>query len=215
MARYVSGTRASAPLIALLALGLLGGTLSAEISLPSVLGSHMVIQQGQPIVLWGWAGPGEAVNVKFKGQTASATAGDDGSWRIVLDAVAADASPASLTISGSRSASVTLVDILVGEVWLCSGQSNMEWTMSRTHTPSPEINRAERLEKRLGRTQPTEMLSTTDADWPTFRANNQRTTATGAVVPAKGNLLWRAKSRSPDTIFRQRRVSSTMVCISR
>ena len=59
---------------------------------------------------------------------------------------------------------------------------------------TPEISGAERLEKRRGRTEPSEMPAATDADWPTFRANNQRTTASGAVVPAKGNVLWRAKS---------------------
>jgi len=121
---------------------LLCGPLQAEIEIPSVLGSHMVIQQGRPIVLWGWAGPRETISVRFKGQTVSAPAGEDGSWRVTLESVAADANPASLTISGSRSTAVTLVDILVGEVWLCSGQSNMEWSMNRIHTPIPEINRA-------------------------------------------------------------------------
>ena len=147
---------------------LLCGALQAEITVPSILGSHMVIQQNQPIVLWGWASPQETVNVKFKGQTASAEADEDGSWRIALDPEKADSNPASLTISGSRSASITLVDVLIGEVWLCSGQSNMEWTMNRTHTPLPEINRADHPGIRLfkvPRKAISEPQADTMADW--------------------------------------------------
>jgi len=116
----------------LAALIFLAGASHAEIKIPAVIGSHMVIQQNSPISLWGWAGPGESVTVRFKGQTATSDADAQGLWRVKLEPVAADANPASMTISGSRSPALTLVDILVGEVWLCSGKSNMEWTMNRT-----------------------------------------------------------------------------------
>lgn len=134
--------RTSVTFRVLAALLFLSGAVQAEINIPAVIGSHMVIQQNSPIALWGWAGPGESVTVRFKGQTVTSEADDQGLWRIKLEPVAADANPSSMTISGSRSPALTLVDILVGEVWLCSGQSNMEWTMNRTHTPTPEILRA-------------------------------------------------------------------------
>lgn len=126
----------------LAALILIPSIISSEIKLPSVIGSHMVLQQKQPIVLWGFAEPGEAITINFRGQTAKALTDDEGRWKLILKAVNADSSPSSLTVSGSRSPSLTLVDILVGEVWLCSGQSNMEWRMDRTHSPGPEILRA-------------------------------------------------------------------------
>lgn len=141
----LKSTRAGRFMILLVLAGLLllSGALQAEIKIPAVIGSHMVIQQNSPITLWGWAGAGESVTVRFKEQTVTSDAGVQGFWRIRLEPVTADADPSSMTISGSRSPAVTLVDILVGEVWLCSGQSNMAWTMNRTHTPTPEILRAQ------------------------------------------------------------------------
>jgi sialate O-acetylesterase len=118
------------------------GPLLAEIRLPAVISSHMVIQQHRPIVLWGWADAGETVSVRFRGQTASSQADGMGNWRVELPPMDADARSSAMTFGGSRSPSVTLVDVLVGEVWLCSGQSNMEWPVERTHSPSPEIWRA-------------------------------------------------------------------------
>jgi sialate O-acetylesterase len=121
----------------------LASTLSAEIRLPSVFGSHMVIQQTKPIKIWGWAEPGEEISVSFSGQKAKIQVDKDGRWEIALSAMKATAVPFQMTISGTQSKSVVLTDILVGEVWVCSGQSNMEWTMQRTHSPAPEIRRAD------------------------------------------------------------------------
>ena len=144
------------------------GTSRGEIRMPSVFGFHMVLQQDQPILLWGWSEPGESVTVKFHGQEVTARADDTGQWRITLEPERADATPASMTISGSRSPAIRLEDVLVGEVWLASGQSNMEWTLSRTHTPMPEIQRAHYPRIRLfqvPRRASAEPESDVDAGW--------------------------------------------------
>lgn len=122
---------------------LIAPSLSGEIRLPAVLGDHMVLQQDQPIKLWGWADPGEVISIKFGDQSARTTVDKGGNWEIVLEAVNAEKNPHKMTISGTQSRALELEDILVGEVWVCSGQSNMEWELRRTHSPIPEIRRAD------------------------------------------------------------------------
>lgn len=102
--------------------------LRAELKLPAIIGDHMVLQQKQTNPIWGWDAPGTAVKVSFAGQTRTATAGPDGRWTVKLDPVPASAKPAVLTIEGSSKREVR--DVLVGEVWMCSGQSNMGMTVS-------------------------------------------------------------------------------------
>ncbi len=89
---------------------------------------HAVLQREKPVPVWGRAAPGEHVSVSFAGQTVGATAGPEGRWIAVLAPLAENASGADLTVGG-KTASVTLHDIVVGEVWLCSGQSNMEFAV--------------------------------------------------------------------------------------
>jgi sialate O-acetylesterase len=85
----------------------------------------MVLQTGQRVPIWGWATPGESIAVTFAGQTKSAVAAPtDGAWKIYLDPLSVSAEPRDLTVTGTDS--VTFHDVLVGEVWLCSGQSNMQ-----------------------------------------------------------------------------------------
>jgi sialate O-acetylesterase len=117
--------------------------LSAEIQLPAVLGNHMVLQQKEAITLWGWAEPGENIFASLGDQKSEALVDGEGRWEIVLPAMEATSAPLQLSLTGTQSAPVVLSDILVGEVWVCSGQSNMEWEMRRTHSPSPEIRRAD------------------------------------------------------------------------
>lgn len=101
--------------------------LRAELKLPAIIGDHMVLQQKQANPVWGWDAPGTKVTVSFAGQTKTATAGPDGNWRVVLDPVDASAEPAVISIEGSSKRD--LQDVLVGEVWMCSGQSNMGFTV--------------------------------------------------------------------------------------
>ncbi|MGV3720572.1 MAG: sialate O-acetylesterase, partial [Actinomycetota bacterium] len=121
---------------------LLGVTLAAvpaqaEVSLPSVLGSHMVLQRGQDCPVWGWADPGETVTVKFGAQSHSTHADASGNWMVRLRPMKANSKPQTLTIRGKNT--LSLDDVLVGEVWLCSGQSNMEWSVSNSDNPQQEI----------------------------------------------------------------------------
>ena len=99
--------------------------LFADITLPHVFGDHMVLQAGQPVPVWGWAKPGETITVTFAGQKKeTTTAAQDGAWKVDLDPLAISAQAADFTVTGADA--VTFHDVLVGEVWLCSGQSNMQ-----------------------------------------------------------------------------------------
>ncbi len=98
------------------------GRAAADVKVPSILSSHMVLQRDMPVPLWGTAAPSEKVTVKFRDQEKSAVADKDGKWSLKLDALKAGG-PDPLTIKGANT--LTLDDVLVGEVWVGSGQSNM------------------------------------------------------------------------------------------
>ncbi|HEY9248910.1 MAG TPA: sialate O-acetylesterase [Rariglobus sp.] len=124
-----------------LCLGLLAGfagfSARADIVLPAIFADHLVLQQGRELPLWGWADPAEKVVVSFKGATASAMADADGRWKVTLPAQAIDAVGGELVFAGKNR--VTLKDVVVGEVWLCSGQSNMEWPVEKAQDAAAEI----------------------------------------------------------------------------
>jgi sialate O-acetylesterase len=94
---------------------------------PSPLfGDHAVLQQQKPIPVWGGAEPGEKVTVAFGGVTRTDTADAQGRWKVTLDALPATSAGRELTITGADNAPVVFKDVVVGEVWLASGQSNMK-----------------------------------------------------------------------------------------
>jgi sialate O-acetylesterase len=95
----------------------------ADVKLPAIFGDHMVLQRDMKVPVWGWAAPGEKVTVSISGQKQTATAGQDGQWTVTLGALNAGG-PLEMTVEGKTK--ITLKDILVGEVWVGSGQSNME-----------------------------------------------------------------------------------------
>lgn len=108
----------------------LTSTLSADVRLPSIIASKMVLQRDVPAPIWGWADKGEEVTVEFAGQSKKATAsGEKGEWMIKLDPLKASSEPRVMIIKGKNE--IKLDDILVGEVWLASGQSNMEYSISQ------------------------------------------------------------------------------------
>ncbi|HVX10383.1 MAG TPA: sialate O-acetylesterase [Pirellulales bacterium] len=107
----------------------------ADVKLPNIFGSHMVLQQGLPDRVWGSADAGEEVTVSFAGQKKSTKAGDDGKWSVTLDPLGAGG-PYTMTIKGRNE--LKLDDVLVGEVWICSGQSNMQWDVSLANDPDLE-----------------------------------------------------------------------------
>ena len=97
----------------------------ATVRLPALVGSHMVLQRDQPLRLWGWAGPGEAVRLTFRGHSYAASAPDAGGrWQAALPASPAGG-PYTLTVAGQNT--IVLDDVLVGDVWLAAGQSNMQF----------------------------------------------------------------------------------------
>ena len=103
---------------------------------PAIFGSHMVLQRDQKDRVWGWAEPGEEVTVKIAGQSQTAKAGPDGSWQVMLEPMQAGG-PHVLSIQGKNT--IEFDDVLVGEVWICSGQSNMQWPVAVANNADLEI----------------------------------------------------------------------------
>jgi len=125
--------RASALLVLLIATA-----AGADVELPPLLGDGMVLQRGRPLPVWGRAAPGEKVVVRIAGRSASGVADEAGRWEVVLPALKVGG-PYRLTVKGSRSTPVRRENVLVGEVWICSGQSNMAWPVSRARDAKEEI----------------------------------------------------------------------------
>jgi sialate O-acetylesterase len=134
--------------LALLWIGL-APAMSAEVKLPAVIGDHMVIQQDEPVSIWGWAAKNEQVTVRLGGQEKKARASADGKWQVLFDPLKAGGAALEMTVRGEKGPDILVKDILVGEVWLCSGQSNMEWPLSSVASPTPEILRADHPNLRL------------------------------------------------------------------
>lgn len=109
---------------------------SAEVKLPAIFTDHMVLQQGQANPVWGWAEAGERVTVSVGDQSHSATADGEGRWQVKLDSLAVGG-PYTITVKGKNE--IKLEDVLVGEVWVCSGQSNMQWAVQQANDPDLEI----------------------------------------------------------------------------
>jgi sialate O-acetylesterase len=121
------------------ALVIAAATVRADVRLPRVISDHMVLQRDRVVRVWGWSDAGEAVRVRFRGQEA-ATAGDrDGRWQVMLPASAAGG-PFELVVAGKNT--ITVADVLVGDVWVGSGQSNMERAMTLVADSEREIAQA-------------------------------------------------------------------------
>jgi sialate O-acetylesterase len=105
-----------------------GRPARADVSLNNMFGDHMVLQQGIKNKVWGKADPGEAVTVTLGSQSKSTTAAADGNWHVFLDPVQEYGGPHTLTVKGKNT--VTFNDVLIGEVWVCAGQSNMQWAVN-------------------------------------------------------------------------------------
>ncbi|QJX49336.1 sialate O-acetylesterase [Hymenobacter taeanensis] len=124
-----------------LVLAVLGGYLLtptetiAQVRLPKLVSNGMVLQRDTKVNIWGWAKPSEKVALKFNGKTYQATTGPAGKWQISLPALKAGG-PYQMDITASNN--ITLKDVYVGDVWLCSGQSNMETPMSRVRDKYPQ-----------------------------------------------------------------------------
>ena len=114
--------------------------LNAEVKLPSIFSDNMVIQPNKPIKVWGWADKNEPVEIRFLNQTKKVKADKSGKWTLTLEPVSYGG-PYILEVKG-KSNQIVSSNILVGEVWLCSGQSNMEWTVDKVDNADSEIANA-------------------------------------------------------------------------
>ena len=122
-------------------------TLSAEVTLSPVFGNHMVLQCGRPIPVWGTATPGEAVSVTLGNQTKQTTTDSRGNWRLNMEPRVATAVPVNLVVSASNK--ITIQDILTGEVWICSGQSNMHWPVRLSASGAKDLSTPQPQQIRL------------------------------------------------------------------
>ncbi len=151
----------------------LAGMASADVKLPTVIDSHMVLQRDVPLAIWGWADAGEKVTVTLDAASAEATANDDGKWQVKLPAMKADGKPHTMKIAGNNT--VELEDILIGEVWVGSGQSNMEWPMTRTTGATAAIEAADHPHIRLFHVPKVQIPQPADdvvADWKVCTPKN-------------------------------------------
>ena len=121
----------------------------AVLGLPHLFGDHMMLQSGTTVPVWGTAAAGETVSVAFSGQQVTTTADDSGHWRVDLGPLAASAEPRELVVTSTNPQSAIsnlhLKDVLVGEVWLCSGQSNMEKPLGEKKGQLPVLNAEEEI----------------------------------------------------------------------
>jgi sialate O-acetylesterase len=115
-------------LVAIFLMGMLiTDVVAGDLSLHPLFTSHMVLQRNMPVAIYGQANPGERISVTFAGQRKSATTSYDGGWKVLLEPMPASFKPETLTVSVSHGGEkISINDILIGDVWLCSGQSNMD-----------------------------------------------------------------------------------------
>lgn len=127
-------------------------SVQAEVKMPNVFGSNMVLQRDLPAPVWGTADAGEEVTVQFGGQRKMVKAGADGKWMVKLDPLKVSSEPMTMTVSSSQSTqspNIQIKNILVGEVWICSGQSNMQMSVKSSNDSEKEITAANYPEIRI------------------------------------------------------------------
>ncbi|HWB10927.1 MAG TPA: sialate O-acetylesterase [Pirellulales bacterium] len=124
-----------------------GNPAQAEVTLPAIIGSHMVLESGMPLTIWGWANAGEEVTVAIADFKATVKADSAGDWQVKLPPIPASDEPLEMTVSGTNT--IKLTDILVGEVWMGSGQSNMQWSVDASDNAAEEIAAANYPKLRL------------------------------------------------------------------
>ena len=139
--------------------------LAADVKLPAIVSDHMLLQAGVPARIFGWAEPGESVTVQFKGQTLNTTTPGSGRWQVWFNPLTAG-DAGDMTIAGKNTIAVR--DVLVGEVWVGSGQSNMQWALQQTDNAETEARNANYPQIRLfyvPRKTSTEPQDDVEAKW--------------------------------------------------
>ena len=139
----------------------------AAVTLPAVFDDNMVLQRGQSVPVWGRAAPGEEVSVSIAGQTKTTKADDGGCWKLTLDELKTG-EPLTMTVKGSSGSAIIFQNVLVGEVWLCSGQSNMVWGLAASENGQEAAAKADHPRIRLFYVPETKTLApakNVDAAW--------------------------------------------------
>lgn len=126
---------------------LLASQLHADVKLPTIFSDNMVLQRNVEAPVWGTAAPGEKVSVAFAGETKSTTADAGGKWLVKLSKREASSKPQELKVTGTNE--VVLRNVLIGDVWICSGQSNMEWALARSTKTPKEAYEAQKANTQL------------------------------------------------------------------
>ena len=140
----------------------LAGNAVADVQLPGIISDHMLLQRDMPVRIFGKAQPGEAVSVLFRGQTARTVSDPLGRWEVWLQPLTSGPA-ATMTIQGTNT--ITIADVLVGDVWIGSGQSNMQWAVRQSDNPDAEI---------------------ASANFPQIRLFSVPRKTSGVLVPALG-----------------------------
>ncbi|MEZ6191445.1 MAG: sialate O-acetylesterase [Phycisphaerales bacterium] len=117
--------------------------LHADLRLPAILSDHMVLQQQAKVAIWGWADPGERVTVSISKQSHETKTDTGGRWRVILEPMPATDKPQTLAVSTATGESITIKDVLVGEVWLCAGQSNMDFKVTYSENREEAVANAD------------------------------------------------------------------------
>lgn len=143
----MKSTSTLAPLLTIALALASASSASAEVVLSKLFCDHMILQQNQPIRIWGQAEPGEQVTIELAGKSVSVKAGENRRWRIELPPMKADGKAHTLTVKGKNT--LSLKDVLLGEVWICSGQSNMEWPLAGVLNGKEEVAAANHPEIRF------------------------------------------------------------------
>lgn len=179
--------------------GFVTGPLRADVKVPSIFGDHMILQQDAPLPVWGIADAGEKVTVTTGTNTATTTAGADGKWRVTLSPLPSTSTPSTMTVAGKNT--LTFKDVLVGEVWFASGQSNMAFGLRGSKDAATEIPQADDPQFRFFQVLATPGLEPVDTlrvgGWNAVRPANAP--AYSAVAYYFGKEL-RAKLKRPVAI---------------
>lgn len=199
--------------------------LRAQLKLSGVFSDHMVLQQKMTVPVWGFASPGKKITVRFAGQTKDAISDEKGNWKVVLEAMNASAAPNTLTVSDGSS-TVKAEDVLVGEVWLCSGQSNMGVSLNEVDDADKVIAAADNAMIRIFKVAQTPALNPRPDVNARWVVSNHATAGTspavayflaqqfqkelnvpvGMVVSCWGGssvLAWMSKKKLEEPFFRQ------------
>jgi sialate O-acetylesterase len=186
--------------VSLLFLLLAATAAAADVKLPAIFSDHMVLQQQMPLAVWGWATPGERVEVRLRAQRVSTTADREGRWRVTLAPETAGG-PDELVVTGGTGKK-RFTDVLIGEVWVGSGQSNMQWEVRQAQDADTEIAAANHPKirlfsvKRVTSLEPKDDVTPMD-DAPTWAA------ASPATIPrfsAVGYYFARALQQARDGV---------------